>query len=427
MGYYLYLIFVISYFLRLPSRIPILAYMRFDFVLMASTVFIILVETIRTRFSWGTFQTSRSLLWLIGFILVSLPLVEWPGSAIRSGLPALAKMLFFFAATVVLINTEKELKTFMSVFILCQTVRIIEPAYLHVTMGYWGSSAHSVFEGVGRGLERLSGAPHDVINPNQLAWVIVSTIPFLYYLGWRRGGKARWAIGGVFGIGLYALFLTGSRSGIVSLFALVIAMGFLSRRKMKGIAIAAFAIAGIVILMGKSLSPELKERYVSIVDRDVRGGGTANGRIEAMYASLGTVWNKALVGHGIGTSHEVNANVLHIGFRITHNLYIEVLQELGLVGFIIFMAYILNVTRSLREARRTLQFPGGQDSWMVGLVTATQAWIAMDLVYSLTYAGLKSWEWYLFGGIATVCLKLARDYGFAQEQVDELETQPSYA
>ena len=48
-----------------------------------------------------------------------------------------------------------------------------------MTNAYWGDAAHI---GGGEFLNRLSGAPSDVINPNGLAFVIIIALPFMYLL-----------------------------------------------------------------------------------------------------------------------------------------------------------------------------------------------------------------------------------------------------
>lgn len=409
MGYFLFLLFTVSYFLHLTSRIPALGFARFDLILMALIGLVIFLSRPGARADHERFNTTNRLLWLIGMILLSLPLVEWPGSVIRFGLENYAKAAAFFFFMVALVDTEKKLKEFMWVFILCQTFRVIEPAYLHITTGYWGNRAYSMVGGTQSVLNRLSGAPHDVVNANQLAWLIVSMIPFIFYLGWRRSTVLKLAALATAPIFLNVLLLTGSRSGLLSLAAVVIAMILLEKNKFRGLVIGGVLIATLGMLIAGELSSDLKVRYLSTFDRNLTGGDTAQGRIKGIEQDLPTILNRPFFGHGLGTSKEVSANFLEGRAQPAHNLYVEILQELGVVGFILFMLYIKEIVSSLSQAKRMLTESSNDHSWLGGLITATQAWIVMDLFYSLSCFGLSSWEWYLFGGISTVCLKLARE------------------
>ena len=410
MGFNLYLVFIISYFIHLPSRIPFLGYIRFDLLLIV----IIAVLIIKDTSSWNREQlwnlkTVNRLMLFMGLILLTIPLVQWPGSVVRYGFESYAKVLPLFFFTVALVNTERKLKLFMSVFILCQTFRILEPAYLHWTTGYWGSSAHSQV-GSFAALDRLSGAPHDVVNPNQLAWVIVSTIPFIFYLGLQNSLKLKLSSIALLSIFLYVIMLTGSRSGLLSLFVLIIAMIWIGTGKIKKLATGMVLVIALTFIVVSNLSPDLKLRYLSIVDRSVPGGDTATGRINAIKRELSVVWNRPVFGHGLGTSKEISANFLIGRAKTSHNLYIEILQEVGIVGFVMFMLYVVEIMRSLKKAKRFLFSIPSDHVWLLQLITATQAWIAMHLFYSLSCFGLTSWEWYFFGGVSTVCLKLAGEY-----------------
>lgn len=423
-GYSLYLILLLSFFLRLPARVPALGIIRPDLLLTGLVLVFALAEGgQRWREIKGLKATERLLL-LMGYVLITLALVEWPGSVIRFGLPDFARVIGFYFFTVVLVNTERRLKLFITVFLICQAVRVLEPAYLHLTTGYWGSMAHA---GHGEWLDRLSGGPHDVINPNQLAWVIVSTLPFLYYLGWQGGRLLRMTTLAVCPVFFYALMLTGSRGGLICLLVVIGGIIFMEEGKMRRSVVAlAILIPAALVISGK-MGDLLQERYISIIDEEARGASTVTGRVEGMKRHFSTVWNRPFIGHGLGTSKEVSANVLTGRAKISHNIYIETLQELGVVGFIIFMSYITALIKGAMQAKVALKGSSLDVLWLTNLVRALQVWIAMNLVYGLGTFGLSSWEWYLFGGIATACLMLAREYAlYEMEEEGEGESEPAY-
>lgn len=418
MGFSLYLLFIISYFIRLAVRIPALGFIRFDFWFMILITVFVVSEIIQKKTPLWDLKTVNRLMLFAGLIVLSLPFVEWPGSVIRFRLFEFVKVASFFFFPVILVNAEKRLKVLIFVFVLCQTFRILEPAYLHWTTGYWGSVAHSMVGGEFTSLDRLSGAPDDVLNPNQLAWVIVGTIPFVYYLFWKNGFLLSLASIAVLPVFIYSLLLTGSRSGLLSLFVLIMAMAWFGKGKFKRLVIGSLLLVSVSLIVAERLSPDLRVRYLSIVEQNVAGSDTASGRIRGWKKDFSTVWNRPIFGHGFGTGMEVNANFLG-GRKITHNLYIEILQEVGIVGFIVFALYFLEVIRSLIKAKRILSALPSNYIWLTNLVTATQAWIAMHLFYSFWSYGLRSWELYLFGGISTVCLRLARTYSLGTSIQDD--------
>src|SRR5690606_27442589 len=91
---------------------------------------------------WSKDPISSSVLLLILYIFISLPLVEWPGSVIRNNLSQFVKAVVFFFFAALLIDSNRRLKLFLVVFLGCQVIRVFEPLFLNVTQGYWGSKTH---------------------------------------------------------------------------------------------------------------------------------------------------------------------------------------------------------------------------------------------------------------------------------------------
>lgn len=419
-----YLIFLISYFLHLSSRIPVLGAARFDFLL--GVALLLGVGFTGKLLDSGTWKQdpSKQLIRFVVFAILSIPLVVWPGSVIHLNLIIFIKAIFFFILTITLVDTERKLKIFLGVFLVCQVFRIIEPAYLHITQGYWGDVAYSHIGGELHRLNRLEGAPHDIVNSNQLAWVANNIIPFLFYLGWYKK-RLLWklAVTPLFIIIFYALILTGSRSGLISLFVIIFSILFMSKNKKKAILIGLVLLVPAFLVTIVHLSPQLKDRYRSIYEKSAVGADTAGGRISGMKRSLESVLNAPIFGHGIGTSREANVNIVGGSAQPTHNLYIEILQEVGIVGFFLFMLYIKSIITVLLSIKHLIT-DQEEDTFLANLVKALIVWVIMDLVYSLSCFGLSSWEWYLFGGMTAAAYKLVREREELEAGIPSEDTRP---
>lgn len=411
----LYILFTISYFLHLPSRFPILGTLRME-VFLGSAILAYSFITGRLGQVWGSRSPAlHRLAWLVGFIVLSIPFVTWPGSVIRVNLVEYFKVVFFFLITAAIIDSEKRLKLFLSVFIGCQMFRILEPLYLHLTTGYWGDVAYSYIGDEITSLNRLAGAPHDVVNANQFAWVIVSAVPFVYYLGLRSrniilAGLSLPAIGAMG----YALIQTGSRSGMVSLAVVIIWIAWLGPGRLRRIVYMTIVLLPLVTVGIGKMDTNMLTRYLSLVDHSVVGGDTAVGRIEGVKRNLETVSLNPVFGNGIGTSRETNYNI-HGGFgQLTHSLYVEALQEIGIIGFVLFLIYIYAVSKTLLNTYNVIDET--RSPFLTRLVQATLVWFFMDIVYSFSCFGLSSWEWYLFGGIANVCWVLSQNHIYSGQE-----------
>jgi O-antigen ligase len=401
--------FTVSYFLHLTSRFPSLGEARLDLILGGVTLLVIIMQQGMDSLRLNEATSQRLNLFLL-YVLLSIPLVTWPGSVVKLYLLDWFKVVLFYVLVVGAVRSEKQLRVLLTVFLACQTFRVLEPLYLHVTTGYWGDVAFSQTGGVTTGLTRLSGAPHDIVNPNQLAWVIVSTVPFIWYLLWHWGGKGKLISLVIFLSSIKALMLTGSRSGLLCLGAVIVGIVALSKNRKRNILVSVTVLIPLILLFISFQSSDIQTRYLSLIDSNVVGADTASGRVRALVRQLGSISNNPLFGNGLGTSGETNWNVLGVSSQITHNLYIEIFQETGLIGFALFVFFLISIVRSLMKARHILiNQNNAHTDWLLRLTSATLVWVFMDLFYSLSCFGLRSWEWYFFGGVATVVHVLTQE------------------
>lgn len=403
LGLRLYLLFMVSWFLHVPARFEFLGALRIDLILVL-ILMVLAVSQPRDNRNVAT-STGQWLKVLIAYAFLTIPLVEWPGSVLKSGFPNFVKAAVFYYFTVAFVRTEDDLRRLVYVFVGCQVFRVIEPLYLHVTQGYWGSRASMAGWEY---LERLAGAPSDVVNPNGLAWIVCMVLPFLYYfsdISWRHRIAAIVLIPS----GLYALLLTGSRSGMVGLAVIVLGIVLKAKRPFALISL----IGAVVVLSFPLLSSDLQDRYLSIFGKGEKNAGTADERLEGMMSQIDVAMRRPIFGHGLGTSSEANANFTVSGPYVgelmpAHNLYVEAAQELGVAGLTIFLIYMGSIFSAFSTAKRTLNTTKSR-TFVHRLVDALQVWLAMNLVFSFASYGLSSFDWYLFAGCAAVITRLSRN------------------
>jgi len=395
-AYRLYLFYTVSFFLHLPARITALALIHSDMVLVGIIGFLAFTSGPKTR---SLDDASKLLLILFAYAVLEIPLVTYPGSVLHHGLEGFIKAVIFYFFTVRLIRTEKRLFVLIGIYVACNTFRVLEPLYLHLTTGYWGSATD-----MGGTIDpRLEGSPYDVINGNGLAFVIASIVPFYHYLFGGGGTKSKLLYLLMLPILLYAMALTLSRSGLLAL--AIIALSIFIKTQRKFLFVAAGSV--VVILFFANLGTVQQERYTSIFNHSVPGGKSAEGRITGVVKTFHVALERPIFGHGLGTSRETNWNSIGIN-QPAHNLWVETWEEIGLIGLVIMTLYIktivFNFSKAIRELRQVLE-PGER---LYRLVLALQVWMYMNLLFSLASYGLSSYEWYLFGGLSVVILDIAK-------------------
>ena len=389
----LYLVFVASWFLHLTERVEVLGAMRVD-LLMVVTIGALIVISRQYGPAKSESLVPKLIVGLAAYAIVTIPLVQWPGSVINTGLPNFIKAFVFYYFTVQLITTESQLKTLLIVFVAGQSFRVLEPLYLNLTQGYWGSFTTMMGDDGIEFMNRLSGSPYDVINANGLALVIITIIPFLHYLGPMT------KLGGLFymlylPLGGYALMLTASRSGMLGLGMTVLLMWWNSRRKVLFGAIVAIA-AAVAISQG---SADLTDRYLSIFSSKTKNAKTAEGRLEGITQDFKVAMHRPYFGHGLGTSLEANANFGSEAL-VSHNLYTEVAQELGFIGLTIFLVFLITVARTVARTLKELRSSGHQSGLLLRLSLAVQAWLWMSILFSFASYGLSSYDWYFLAALS---------------------------
>jgi len=414
----LYMLYIISFFLHIPARIPAAAFIRMD-MLIAISLIIMLVSQQEKLVGRIDNHCNRYLTIFLVYVIISLPLVEWPGSVLRGNLVDFIKAILFFYFTVFIVDSDVRLKRFVFIFMSCQIIRVLEPLYLHETSGYWGSKTYL---GMGEFANRLGGAPSDIINPNGLGFVIATLFPFLHYL-W---GNSRWhyklSYLALIGPLLYALVLTMSRSGLVALLVILGNIFIKSRHKL----ILIMFFASIVMIAWSNLNDIQRDRYLSLTGSDdTIGAATVDGRLHGITKEFNIAAQKPIVGYGLGTSKEAINNVIG-GSNVSHNLYLETFMETGIIGLIIFIFFIHSVYQTLRQTTRN--FPAPETIVIKGknkqalldsnqhlmyernLLYAIQACFWMYIVFSLAQYGLREYHWYLLAGITTALNRLTRKH-----------------
>lgn len=150
----------------------------------------------------------------------------------------------------------------------------------------------------------------------------------------------------LFSSGIYALFVTYKRSlliaSIIGFIGVLMINNPSIREKNKGkgkntiIPYALLALFGVIILNSSFL-----QEYINYISR--KGGDDfTNGRIILYKNTFEYFLEKPLLGNGVYTMYSELAGG-------THNIYIQILAELGLIGLILFLIYIIsNITKSFK-------------------------------------------------------------------------------
>jgi hypothetical protein len=411
----LFCAFIVGYYLHITARIPMLGKLHYDLVLASIVaLMIVLSRRAREQGSEPHLDPVAKRLWiLVGYIIATIPFVEWPGSVVHN-LETYAKSLCFLFFVLATVDTTRKLRVLFAVYCLTQVFRVLEPLYMHVRWGYWGS--YTSLENW-EYMDRLAGSPFDTVNGNGLAFVILTTLPILHFVV-KPNTSLRFGLWvAIAGAMCYALVLTASRSGFLALIFLCLFMIFRSKHRVAWLVVAA---AGAVLAVS-AMTDLQRDRYLSIVSHETKAHRTAEGRINGVIGDFKVSLRRPLFGHGLGTSREANWHFRGADLP-SHDLYTETAEELGYIGLVLFLSLLWSFLGACWAAQRIVRAKPATDERLEFLhnVAATLVvLVAVDLFFSLASYGLSEPYWYFLGGLSVVTARLAVKLtpGVAQENV----------
>ena len=155
-------------------------------------------------------------------------------------------------------------------------------------------------------------------------------------------------------------------------------------------------MASALIFSWSSMNAYQKDRVYSLVGlSDTAQAKTASGRMDGMVSEFKVGFKRPIFGHGVGTASEAKFNN-GAGTQVSHNMYAEILIELGLVGFIFFGLFIGRLYSFINELKSSDVF---SSPFHQNVITMFKVLFFVVAFYSLTYRGLSQYYWYMFAGI----------------------------
>lgn len=201
-----------------------------------------------------------------------------------------------------------------------------------------------------QGVMRLHGSTSLYRHPNSFAGMALGTIPFIYTL-WpisNRFVKTALIVQLVFALNI--VIYTGSRTGYVGFIILLVFVFYKSKVRKK------FLLYGIIFsLISFPLIPQqYVERFETIFTQQDKEGRS----IETRMQILEDAWQIFLahpLGVGISAFPAIRKDIFG-RVQDTHNLYLEVVTNLGIQGLIVFFMLVFKMFKMLNELKNNISF-----------------------------------------------------------------------
>lgn len=321
--------YVIIWYLQIGHRIPFLGSIRFEMIYALCLSVIAVILPIKIDFH------NPLTKWIILFFIVTViqvPLsynVQFSWYIFVDRVVKFAFMAFFIIA---FFQKPKHLFWFLSAFMLA-CMKMGQEGFLGQLTGslVWQN----------QGVMRLHGPTPLYLHPNSFTGMALGTVPFLLYFFpiVNKYIKLMLILQMIFALNI--ILFTGSRTGYVAFLGMLFVILLKSKNKLKILLI--LFIVGLIAI--PNIPQEYQERFDSIFSGQDKEGASTTKRIEILKDAT-EVFLKYPYGIGVGAFPSIRSD-LYGRTQDTHNLYLEVLTNLGIQGFIVFILLIYKMLKLL--------------------------------------------------------------------------------
>lgn len=307
-------------------------------------------------------RLTRVLLGYFAIAVIASTLFNSPTGAAARELMRLTSYVCFYYAVVDWIRTEDDLKAILQALLLSTIVVAFFGLYQFVSGGYSGlyEALYPIQDDALKNPPWSGRITSFLSHYNGAAAYLNMVVPFCIVLALRARDSFMRVVGwSCFVFSTIAVVLTQSRGGLLAYVAILL--------------IAAFLLAP---------NPTLRLRWLTAVVLGSVGGAVLAGSIFERLSGVDSfteitrlaIWaggwlvfiGHPIAGVGYGNFKTALATTIAVpdGFMLdAHNLYLELLAETGILGFIVFAVLVFVC---LRQARRMLREPAEPMKCMVG-------------------------------------------------------------
>lgn len=329
---YLTSLYIIVWYLQLGTRISILGTIRFEFLLGAFLGLTALFNQLQSRSATAPLTKYVYLFFFI--VIIQIPF----SAAVEHSFNIFIDRVLKFSLLALFISTFIKSPSALKLFIFAYLLACFRLGF----EGFLGwRSGNLVWEN--QGIMRLHGSIPILAHPNSFSGFGVCLLPFVYYLFPKVSSLYKTLLGILFVFSIVIIVFTGSRTGYVA------AIGFIAYAVYSSQYRAKVATSFVVLLLvSLPLVPEqYLERFESIYAGEEKEGGSKNARITILQDAL-DISIKHPLGVGVGAFPIVRE--LYFGrSQDTHNLYFEVLTNLGIQGLIVFIILIIQIFKTIKQ------------------------------------------------------------------------------
>jgi O-antigen ligase len=309
------------------------------------------------------------------------------------------KVIVFYFLVLTTVRDERSLKLLITLFLAA--------VGLYMAHSFWEFLAGRYEYRMG--IRRMNGVDKSFGDPNAFASSLLYTVPLAMSLWMTKPGKLMRLLLAGFLLGVcMCIALTGSRTGFVGLCFCGFLMLLISVRR-KGLVLILGGVGGVTVLgiATVALPAELQNRYLTILDSSYgpkNAAESANSRFNFFLEGCKAWQSSPVIGHGPRSFDFITGHKMG-----SHNLYGQVLCEMGALGALGLAAFVVCFVLNWLEVRRYYQEHPEQPRDFIFYLSRNLA-ILLVLLLLVGWAGHSlyryNWRWFAaFQAIAVHCVR----------------------
>lgn len=367
-------IYILFWYLQLGNRVGLLQVVRIEFLLGVFLSIFALLNLLESKVHSPLRGPVLFYLGVMGlYVLFSVaPALSW--DIFFNRVVKFSMMAAFLAA---FIRTPWALKLVVGAFLLSM-LKLGQEGFIGWLTGsmVWQN----------QGIMRLHGSTGLYSHPNSFSGMAVGCLPFIYYLYpvVRRFWRPLLLV--LLSFCIVIIIFTGSRTGYLA----TLGLGFFFLLKsykhewLRYLLIAATLCVAIVILTPS----DYMERFESILSMEEKEGASAETRLQIIKDAI-QVYAHYPLGVGVG-AFPIVRHAMFDRSQDTHNLYFELLTNMGPLGLVVFLVFVHRILRVNAEIQRKLN--NFQDSDSKFLLATSRSIVAY--IYARLFLGMFGMDTY---------------------------------
>jgi len=339
----LLLIFTILVYLRPQDHFTFLVPLRLPLFTSVSALILLFFSSSQKQImGFVSGREIKTFFLLTIVVLIAIPFSVWPGGTTRFVYETYIRLIILYFLIVTTVNSINRLKVLIGLVVILSVFLALDAAYKYII----GDFTRGRVYGMGSGL---------FSDPNDLALGLVMAMPFSFYIcvSQRKVWK-KFIFGALFFIILYATITTYSRAGFLGIIVVgsLIFWDLLKRKK----TIILMVVMSCIFIVYAIAPPGYTDRIYTIFYTDEDRTGSAQERLFILETGWEAFKQRPLLGAGLSSFEVMYYEISKEsgGWKASHNTYLQVLVETGILGFSLFILLIYYGFNNLNIVRKTL-------------------------------------------------------------------------